>query len=211
MKKLAILGAGDLGQQIALHAWATGFYEPVAFFDDFGEVGQSVVGIPILGPIDSVFSFFQEGLFDCLVVGVGYNHLNFRESLFSRFREKISFATIIHPSAYVASSAEIGPGTVIYPKVVLDSGVTISENCILNVASVVAHDSSVGPTSFIAPSAAIAGFVKIAARNILGINCTVIDNLETIPDVRLAAGAVLTKKPTKTGLYAGVPAVWKKN
>ena len=35
MKTLAIIGSGDLGQQIAHYAISDGHYEKVVFFDDF--------------------------------------------------------------------------------------------------------------------------------------------------------------------------------
>ena len=44
MKKLALIGAGDLGQQIAWHAKQDGHYEVVGFFDDYATVGQQQHG-----------------------------------------------------------------------------------------------------------------------------------------------------------------------
>ena len=51
MKRIAIIGAGDLGQQIAHYISHSDAYKVVGFFDDFGVVGELRNGVPILGNI----------------------------------------------------------------------------------------------------------------------------------------------------------------
>ena len=51
MKKLGIIGSGDLGQLIAYHAKTIGNYCVAGFFDDFKKKNESIHNIPIIGAV----------------------------------------------------------------------------------------------------------------------------------------------------------------
>ncbi len=120
MKRLAIVGAGDLGDQIANLARITGRFELAGFFDDTRAVGETVHGLPVLGVIDDILSAFQEGSFDCLIIAIGYKHIQSRRLIFDRYHEQVPFATLVHPSVIIDPSCQIGPGAVIYSGCILD-------------------------------------------------------------------------------------------
>lgn len=48
-------------------------------------------------------------------------------------------ATIVHPSAYVANSVIIEPGTVIFPNAIVNTGCAIGKACIINMGAIVDH------------------------------------------------------------------------
>lgn len=211
MKRLAIVGAGDLGLQLARLAATTGTYRLVGFFDDTRELNTKVGGAPILGGIDNVVAAHSAGEFDVLLIGIGYRHLAFRHQLYERFVSHIPFATVIHPSAIVDPSCEIGTGSVIYAGCVLDMGVVIGANVLLNVGCVIAHDSRVEDSCFFSPSVNLAGFVRVEASSTLGIGTIVIDNVVIASGVRTGAGAVVINSINQPGLYLGVPARFKRS
>lgn len=210
MKKLAIIGSGDLGQQIAYHAREDGHYEPAGFFDDFETPGAWKHGLPVWGGVDDIGATFEHGEFDCLMIGIGYKYMDFRQKLYERFKKVIPFGKVIHTSSYVDKSATVGPGVFIYPGCVLDMGVEIKDNALLNVGCTIAHHSSVGEGSFLSPGVKVAGFTEISGGVILGIGTIVIDNIKIAPGVRTAGGAVVIDHLERPGLYAGVPAQFKK-
>lgn len=211
MKRLAIVGAGDLGLQLAHLAAATGTCRLVGFFDDTRPLHTEIGGVPVLGGIDDVVSAHDAGDFDALLIGIGYRHLAFRHQLYERFAGRIPFATVMHPSAIVDPDCQIGPGSVIYPGCVLDMGVTIGANVLLNVGCVIAHDSRVGDSCFFSPAVKLAGFVRVEASSTLGIGTIVIDNVIITSGVRTGAGAVVIDSITQPGLYLGVPARFKRS
>jgi FlaA1/EpsC-like NDP-sugar epimerase len=45
MKRLAIIGSGDLAQQMIHHAKASGRYLPVCLFDDFATIGEAKIWV----------------------------------------------------------------------------------------------------------------------------------------------------------------------
>lgn len=205
MKTLAIIGAGHLGQQIAHYAITDGHYQKVVYFDDF-ESEKRVGGFDVLGKLDEVLKEFKKGTFDELIIGIGYKHLDIRKKMFNTYKNQVPFATIIHSSAWVDSSAIIEAGCIIYPRCELDQNSVIKSNTILNLGCSITHDTTIGAHSFLAPRASVAGFVSVDEQCILGINCTIVDNLNITDNTQIGAGAVVTRSIDKSGVYFGNPA-----
>lgn len=205
MKKLAIIGSGDLGQLIAHHATNDRQFEVVGFFDDFAVNGSAVNHIKILGPISDIETLYNKGAFDVIICGIGYKHLAFREQVFNKLHHNIEFANFIHSSCYVDVSCKIGRGVFMLPGSVLDSNVIIKDNVVINVGCTIAHDSKIEAHSFLSPRVAIAGFVTIGKRCNIGINTTVIDNITINDDIQTGGGTVVNKNITEKGLYVGNP------
>lgn len=204
-KRLRIIGSGDLGKLIAIHAESSGF-EVEGFYDDTIEPYTIIQnGKQILGSINSLFnSKPEEGV--QYILGIGYKHFDFRELLFDKLsKQEYKFATIMHPSSYIDPTAIIESGSVIFPRVTIDAGVQIKHNVLINTASTIAHDSIINPHTFIAPSVAIAGFVSIGKKCMLGINCTIIDNINLGDNIIIGANSLVIDSISKTGTYVGSP------
>lgn len=203
--KLAIIGAGDLGRQIAHYIVQDTAMEIVGFFDDTKVAGSQVDGIAVLGAVDAVADAFSSGKFEALILAIGYHHLDVKRALFKKFNH-IPFASFVHASAWVDPSAEIHAGVVIFPGCVIDKNAVVNANVLVNIHCTISHDSVIGAHSFLSPRVAIAGFCKIGEQCTLGINSTIIDSLTVASDTQVGAGAVVTKDILQKGLYVGVPA-----
>jgi sugar O-acyltransferase (sialic acid O-acetyltransferase NeuD family) len=210
MKRLAIIGSGDLGAQIAHHAKDSGLYEPIGYFDDYEKHGTVKNGLPIVGSTEDVLGVFKKGAFDKLMIGIGYKHLKVRASLFQKFKGQIPFASILHRSCFIDKSCIIGEGVFIYPGCKLDMNVVVKDNALLNIGCVIAHDTVIGENSFLGPAVNVAGFVKIDESVNLGIGTVVVDNIRIGTGVRTGGGAVVIETILEPGLYVGVPAKLKK-
>ncbi|TCK84903.1 acetyltransferase [Albibacterium bauzanense] len=205
MKRLAIIGSGDLGQQIAYHAQTDNHYEVIGFFDDFRNKGERINDLPILGKTNAIIDAFQQKIFDELLIGIGYKHLVFKREIYQKFKNKIPFGKLIHSSSILDSSSIIKEGVVIYPGCIIDQQVIIEENTLINVGCCIAHDTKIGAHSFLSPRVAIAGFVKVGESCILGINSTIIDNIQLVNNTQIGGGAVVIKNIEQEGLYVGNP------
>ncbi|MFC2175515.1 hypothetical protein ACFLR1_00920 [Bacteroidota bacterium] len=115
MKRIAIIGSGDLGQQIAHQVVTDGTAQVVGFFDDFVPIGTTKGSFPILGDTDSVESCHGKKIFDELLIGIGYHHFDLRSQLFDYYSTKITFSTVIHSTSFVDSSGRISSGSVLFP------------------------------------------------------------------------------------------------
>ncbi len=207
---LGIIGAGDLGQQIAYLALKLDCqFKEVVFFDDT-KIGQVLTFGKVIGGLNDIEQKFQEGVFQQVIIGIGYNHMQFRKSIFEKFVGIIPFANVIHPSALIDESVKLGEGIVVYAGSIIDAQSIIQNNVLLNVGVTIAHDTIVGNHCFFGPRVAVAGFVKIDECCIFGINSTIIDNLTIEKNIRIGAGAVVTKHLIQSGTYVGVPANYLK-
>lgn len=204
MNTLAIIGSGDLGRQIAHYAISDNHYGKIVFFDDFTTASE-INGYEILGNSDAIEIEYSKKSFDELIIGIGYNHLSVRKTLFERFSGIIPFGKIIHSSSWIDSTAKIGYGSVIYPCCNIDANVIIENNVIINISSVIAHDTKIDSHCFISPRVALAGFIHIQEMCIIGINSTIIDNITIASQTRLGGATVVIKNIYEPGLYVGNP------
>ena len=209
-ERIAIIGSGDLGKSIAHYALGNG-YIIAGFYDDF-QKAERVDGIPVLGKLDSIEVDYKQNCFDSLVCAIGYNHFDFRETVFKKYYVElgIPFATLIDKSCHVDASAKIGDGVVMFPTAMVDKGCVIEDNVLLNVGVTIAHDSTVKKHSFLSPRVAMAGFSTIGQRCMIGINSTIIDNISICDDVRVGGGNLVIRNIEKPGLYVGSPVKWIK-
>ncbi len=204
--RIAIIGSGDLGRQIAHLIHQDTDDQVIGFFDDFETKGTIIHGIPILGNRTDVCVAFDNAVFDATVIAIGYKHLHIRKEIFDDLEGKVQFYTFIHSSCIIDPTARIEKGTILFPGCLIDQNVYIHANSILNIGCTVAHDTIIASHCFLAPRVAIAGVVKVGLCCIIGINATIIDNLEIVSYVQIGAGSVVIKPIVKFGLYVGVPA-----
>jgi sugar O-acyltransferase (sialic acid O-acetyltransferase NeuD family) len=202
-KILGILGAGELGKQIANLAIQDKHYQSVVFFDDFKKDKH------IVGTSDDLINAFSSGIYDELILGIGYNFLEQRASFHEKFKNKVPFGKIIHSSSWLDESVVVGSGSVIYPKCTLDKNVHIKESSIINLNSTISHDTIIDDCTFIAPSVSVGGFCIVGRKCFIGINSTIIDKLRITDNVKIGAGAVVTNNIFAPGLYVGIPAKFK--
>jgi sugar O-acyltransferase (sialic acid O-acetyltransferase NeuD family) len=94
-----------------------------------------------------------------IVIGIGNNKI--REKIAAALLHKT--AVIIHPSAIVASDAEIGEGTVILANAVIQTGARIGKHVIINANACVDHDAIVEDFVHISPNVYIGGAAVIGA------------------------------------------------
>ena len=205
MKSLGIIGAGELGQQIANLAIQDGHYSNVFFFDDFADTSE-VKGIKVLGKVKDLQVAFNQNKIQEIVIGVGYKHITKRKELHDLWSNSIPFGKIIHSSCIIDKSATIKAGSILYPNTVIDKNVVVEENVLLNLSCTIARDAIVGKHSFLAPSVTIAGFTHVGECCFLGVSTTVIDNIEIGKNISTGAGCVVTRNISEKGLYFGCPA-----
>lgn len=201
-KRIAIIGAGDLGKQIAHFISNDVSFEVAGFFDDFENL-NSINGYPVFGKIKDIFSSFKKKKFDELIIGIGYKHIQFKDDLFRKLKTKVPFATIVHPSAWVDPSAKMGKGCVIYPGCIIDQNVKIFSNTLLNLGVIVSHDSEIGESNFLAPGVVVSGFCKTKDRVFIGSNSTIRDNIRIESDIKIGQSSNVLKDLSEKGIYFG--------
>ena len=120
--------------------------------------------------------------------------------------EGFSIASIIHPSAVVASSVVIEEGSCVFARAVLNPFIQIGMGVIVNTSASIDHHSSIGAFSHVCPGAVLAGNAKVGEGCFVGTGAVISNLLNIANDVTLGAGAVVVKSIDEAGTYVGVPA-----
>lgn len=207
MRRLAIIGAGHLGRQIATHIHSDTNDVVVGFYDDVEVKQNTNEGLVILGKLDSIEKDFNSGVFDDLIIAVGYKHLPFKQNIFDKYKSLgISFYTFIHSTCIIDKTATILEGSVIFPGTIIDQRVSIKENVLINLNCTISHDTIIGSHSFLAPSVTIAGFCTVGDLCMLGVSSTISDNITIVKSTTLGAGSIVVSNITEAGVFIGNPA-----
>ena len=128
-RKLLILGAGQYGHVLKEVAEATGQYSQIAFLDD----------TPVEGVIGKLSEY--ERFADCYtdaIVAIGNPEVRMR--WLEELGENFIIPVIIHPTAYVSPSANVGVGSIVEPLAVIHTEVIIGRGCIISAGSIINHN-----------------------------------------------------------------------
>ena len=205
MKRLAIIGAGELGQQISHMATSDKKYDIIGYFDDF-QNNALISNYPILGKIDDVYDAFLKNEFDCVLLGIGYKNMQFRKTIFEKISKEIPFGKLIHSTSYIDPEAVISDGVIIFPGCIIDQYVEIKENVLMQLGCNIAHNTIICEHSYLSPSISLAGYVTIEECCNIGINTIIIDHITLGANVQTGGGTVVINNISEAGIYVGNPA-----
>jgi sugar O-acyltransferase (sialic acid O-acetyltransferase NeuD family) len=201
-----VLGAGGHAK-VLIEALLANSVEIAGIFDaDPKMVGVTLLGVPVLGGDELIKKFPLTEI--RLVNGLGSVGLPVkRRELFEQFKGMgYSFATVVHPSAVVASDAELGEGAQIMAGVVIQPGSRIGSNVIVNTRASVDHDCIIGDHVHIAPGVTLSGGVVVGDSCHIGTAATVIQGICIESGSVIGAGALVVKDVPPSVTVVGVPA-----
>lgn len=195
MKQLIIIGSGghaaELRDYINHHnaARPTDRIEVKGFLDDdatsYDHYGFSE---PYLGKIED--HTIDTGVFYLM----GIANLDYRASIIEDFIHKgAKFTGLIHPTAIISPSCEIGEGTVVSHNASVGAKVRIGKFNMLNSRCTIGHDTQMGNYNFISPQVAVSGNTKIGNGNLIGTNACTIPGISIGNNNKIAAGMVVYK------------------
>lgn len=190
-KPVIVIGAGGHARAI-LETLIGGGMQILGVTDrDLGLKGSRIFDIPVLGGDDEIEKHDPDEIE--LVNAIGsVKASEGRKRVYEGFRAKgYVFRTVVHPSAIVSVSAQIGNGTHVMPGVVVMPFCRVGENCILNTRCSVDHDVQLGDHVHVAPGATLSGGVVVGGESHLGTGSVVVQNVKIGSRVTVAAGAVV--------------------
>ena len=118
----------------------------------------------------------------------------------------LDFASAIHVTAYVASTARVGRGAFVGAGAVLAPHAVVGEFTQVNRQVSIGHDSTLGAFGKTGPGAIVCGLVAVGDRFYLGAGSVVRDRVRICPDVTVGVGAAVVGDLVEPGTYVGVPA-----
>lgn len=120
----------------------------------------------------------------------------------------ISFPTVIHKTAVIADTAQIGRGCFIGPQALINTNATIGNFCLINSAAIVEHDCRLGDYATVNPGALLLGNVVMESLATLGSNAAVREyrTIRSSAVVGMGAAVVGDIQGDNFDFWAGVPA-----
>ncbi|WP_160141605.1 acetyltransferase [Salicibibacter halophilus] len=206
MKRVVVLGNGGHGkviQDIINHFSAE--YQLTGVLDDH-----------YTSTVNNGSNFFEGPIFDAnhladlypdllFIVGIGDNRA--RKNVVDQLDLPLyRYATVIHPSAVISPTSQIGNGVAIIAGAIVNPHSQINDHVILNTSSSVGHDCQIEDYVHISPRVAIAGGTKVREGTHLGIGSVSIPGVEVGRWSTVGAGGVVTDHIPDDTLAVGVPA-----
>lgn len=140
-----------------------------------------------------------------VVIAIGNSTI--RETIQRRFEQQgFPIATLVHPQAVVAESAELDAGTVVMAGAVVNPFARLGKGCIVNTCASVDHDCVVADYVHVAVGAHLCGTVSVGTHTWIGAGAVVSNNVFVCADCMIGAGAAVVKAVVEAGTYVGVPA-----
>lgn len=204
-ESIIIVGAGGHARVLASALKAAGKVLTGFVDRDASLWGTMIDGSPVLGGDD--FLERADG-FTVLVNGVGSTELPIaRREIFERFSSRgFRFASVVHPSAIVATGVDLGDGAQLMAGTVLQPGVVIGVNSIINTGAIIDHDSKIGAHCHVAPGCTLSGSVQVGDASHIGIGATVIESIRIGANVVVGAGTVVIRDLADGKRVIGIPA-----
>ena len=182
----------------------------VALFDNNPETLSCLPGVPLYHGTVGLQDWLKkqeslEGMSAAIAIGGAKGKE--RQQLAKVLRYiGLSLPCVIHPSAIVSDSANLGEGCQILAQAVVAADVSIGRLCIVNNCANIDHESQLGSGVHIAPGAVLCGCVSIDDNTMIGAGAVVLPRVSIGKDVLVGAGSIVTRDVPDGVVVVGNPA-----
>ncbi len=182
----------------------------IALFDNSSQATASLVGVPLIGGAEDFPAWIKaradaHELYGLVAIGGarGRDRVELQQLL---LQHGLRIEPLIHPHAFVADTAMIGPGSQVLAMAVVAADVCIGAACIVNHKASIDHECQIESGVHIAPGATLCGCVKVGAYAMIGAGAVVLPRLRIGQDSIVGAGAVVTRDVPDRVIVVGNPA-----
>jgi len=205
-KPLIVIGAGEHAKVLLDVLRLLGRTVLLVTDHDRQRHGQKVAGVEVAGDDSIIDSHAPDEVELVNAVGSVQRPVA-RRMVYQKFRDRrYRFASVIHPQAVIAESAQLGEAVQVMAGAVIAPDAKIGENVLINTRASVDHDCVIGDHTHVAPGVVLSGGVVVGDTSHLGTRATVIQGVRIGREALVAAGAVVVR-PIADGLTVmGLPA-----
>jgi sugar O-acyltransferase (sialic acid O-acetyltransferase NeuD family) len=189
-RNIGIIGNGVIGRQLEffIRERHKGGEIEFTYFDDLMVADGKPSSFPLMGYSDPHFLNHE------FYIGLGYKCRELKRSIADTlFRGNFHFPAVVHHSAYLHPTVEVGNGVLLFPMCNIGFDVKIGYGSIVNKSSTIAHDSEIGICTFLAPSVTFCGAVKVGDNCFIGAGTVVADKVRIGNNVTVGIGSVITR------------------
>ena len=196
-KKLILIGGGGHCVSCIDVIESSSHYTIYGILDTKENVGETVLGYPILGTDADILKYSKEGYHFLITVG-HIKNADLRIKLYKNVVENGGkFATVISSRAYIAKSVSIGEGTIVMHDALINANSHVGENCIINSKALIEHDCNVKEHCHLSTGSLINGNVEVGERTFFGSNAVSKQGVKILADSFIKANSCYTGTPSK--------------
>ena len=203
MNDLLIIGSGGHSRAVLSAAFHHKDLNIIGIIDINFKEDQNILGVPVIGSIEKLSSFSKQST--KVFMAIGDNKI--RKSIYSDTSVKdFDNISIIHPSAIIDPSSNIGSSNFIGPFANIGPNVILGSYNLINSYCNIEHETVIGDFNDLAPSSVICGRCKLGNNIFVGANSTIIDNIKINNNNKVGAGSVIITDILDEGkTYVGSP------
>jgi sugar O-acyltransferase (sialic acid O-acetyltransferase NeuD family) len=184
-----------------------GTHRVVGLIDPHRDVGETVLGYPVLGREEDLPKLARVHEAQGWFVAIGDNWTRHRVAeRVAALLPSLGPVSAVHPRATIARSCAVGRGVAIMAGTVVNCDSRIEDFCILNTSSSLDHDCLMETASSLAPQTITGGNVRIGTCTAVGLGAQVIHGIQIGAHTVVGAGALVLRDIPERCVAYGVPA-----
>ncbi len=195
---IVVVGSGGHAKVVVATARAAGWKVTRVVDDDAARWGQAVLGVAI----DGRSALALDDPAALVIVAIGDNATRDRVTRGAR----CTFATLVHPRAFVDETVRLGAGTVVFAGAVIQPDARIGCHTIVNTSASIDHDCVIGDAVHVAPGVHLSGAVTLGDGVLMGIGSHAIPAVAIGAWSTIGAGATVVRSIPARTVAVGVPA-----
>jgi sugar O-acyltransferase (sialic acid O-acetyltransferase NeuD family) len=209
IRQLLLVGAGGFAREAAEAVRAANSVRPtwdlLGFLDDDPAThGQVVAGVRVLGAIEAVHEHPNTHILLC--TGRPDNYTSRRLIADRLGLDSERYATVVHPTATIGTTCEVGTGSVLLAHVDLTADVVVGHHVAVMPQVVLTHDVRVGDWATIASGVRVGGGAHIGRGAYVGSGTCVREGVTVGESAMVGMGSVVLRDVPAKRLWLGVPA-----
>ena len=209
IRELLLIGAGGLAREAAEAVRATNAVRPtwdlLGFLDDdLAKQGALIAGVRVLDSVEAVYEYPNAQVLLC--PGRPDNYVT-RYLLADRLGlDNERYATVVHPTATVGTTCQIGAGSVLLAHADLTADVVVGRHVVVMPQVVLTHDVQIDDCTTIASGVRVGGACRIGRGAYIGSGACLREGITVGDCAMVGMGSVVTRDVPPKRLWFGVPA-----
>lgn len=208
MKKLVIIGTGEISKVVSEYFQKDSTYEIVAYAENNDYIKKDSFNNLKIFPLETIEDFFSP--LECeIFVALGNGQLNYCRTKIYNYVKKLGYkcASYISSRAFVWDNVPIGENCLILENNVIQPYTAIGNNVFMWSGNHLGHSSQINNNCFISSHVVISGMCIIGENTFIGVNSTIADNITIGRDNYIAMATAINKNTDDNSIYKGNPPV----
>ncbi len=192
--KVKIIGAGGFAMELAEYIEDNNRHleEKIlieGFFDfDDKLYNSNQFNAPFLGS-EKDYNFTND---DNVLIAIG--DLETRNKVIDYLNDTaVNIISFVHHSSIIASSSNIGKGTIICPFCIVGAMTKLGDYNLINYQCAIPHNCTVGDRNVFSPNVQVTGYTKIGSNNFFGVSTGTMPSIVIGNNNKVQAGLLVTK------------------